>query len=288
MASHPEPQWRKDDFASDRQSFVSTPSPSSTLRDVQLIVAHLRQPQVIVVLCIVWLSATIAGPFNTLSELALPTRALYWGLVVFVTYAVGAFATQMFSRRVSKRISSAPFGLLVTAFLISLCIFTVLAVINAIFVPSWTSDPLQAVTAYVVVLLVCVAVLVLRHSTLGGVMIPEPKQAMILERLPLDKRGALISLSVQDHYVDIVTANGREMVLMRLSDAMREASDVVGMQIHRSHWVSLSQITTVQRAGDAARVTLSNGAELPVSRGYLPAVRAAGLLPKTGKPTQSG
>jgi len=281
-------QWRKDDFASDRQSFVSTSKPSSTQRDLRLIAAHLRQPQVIAVLCIVWVSATIAGPFNTLRDLALPTRALYWGLVVFATYAAGALGTQLISGRVSKHISSVSYRLLVTAFAISLCIFTVLSLINTIFVPTWTSEPFQALTAYAVVLLVCLAVLVLRHTTLGGVTMPEPKQAMILERLPLDKRGALISLSVQDHYVDIVTAKGREMVLMRLSDAMREASDVAGMQIHRSHWVALDQITSMQRAAEAARVTLSNGTELPVSRGYLPAVRAAGLLPKTAKPAKSG
>lgn len=266
---------------------MSIPDPSSTQRDLRLVAAHLRQPQVIGVLVIVWIAVTIAGPFDTLRDMTLANRALYWGLIVFVTYATGALSTQLSSGRITERVSSVPYALMVTALLISLSVFCAVSILNFIFLPAWTSNLLTAATAYVVVYLVCLAVLVLRHTSLGAVTMPEPKQAMILERLPLDKRGVLISLSVQDHYVDIVTAKGREMVLMRLSDAIREVADVPGMQIHRSHWVALGQIASVQRTSDAARVTMSDGSELPVSRGYLPAVREAGLLPKSGKAAKS-
>lgn len=262
---------------------MNAPAPTSTARDLRVVVAHLSSPQVIGVLCVVWVVLTIAGPFNTLEDLALGMRALYWGLVVSLTYTVGTTVTQVVGVRICNRVSPLALGMALSALCVSLGVFAILISLNAIFVPEWISDPVQASIVYVTVLLISFAVLFLRHTTLGEIGVPQPKLAMILERLPLDKRGPLVSLSVQDHYVDIVTLKGREMVLMRLSDAMREAAEVPGMQIHRSHWVALDQIASVTRAGEAARVTLTDGTELPVSRGFLPAVREAGLLPKTGR-----
>lgn len=80
--------------------------------------------------------------------------------------------------------------------------------------------------------------------------------------------------------MEVVTTRGRASVLMRLVDAMREAGDVRGLQVHRSHWVALDQVTAARRVGDAAVLTLSTGAEVPVSRSRLPDLRAAGLLPR--------
>ncbi len=267
---------------------MNAPSPSSADRDLRVVIAHLTNPQVLGVLVVVWAVLTIAGPFNTLVDLSLPVRALYWGLVVSLTYATGTTVTQIIGVRICNRVAPLAVGMALSALCVSLSVFLVLVVLNSFFVPQWVSDPLQAMIVFASVLLVSFAILFLRHTTLGEIGVPHPKLAMILERLPLDKRGALVSLSVQDHYVDIVTVKGREMVLMRLSDAMREAAEVPGMQIHRSHWVALDQIKSVTRAGDAARVTLSNGVELPVSRGFLPAVREAGLLPKTRSAKSGG
>ena len=99
----------------------------------------------------------------------------------------------------------------------------------------------------------------------------------ILERVPLPQRGKLLALTVEDHYVDIVTDRGKTLVLMRLADAIREASGVDGLQIHRSHWVARDAVVRSHRAGGRLSLELSNGLTLPVSRGFLPQVKAAGL-----------
>jgi DNA-binding LytR/AlgR family response regulator len=57
----------------------------------------------------------------------------------------------------------------------------------------------------------------------------------ILNRVPVQRRGRLIALSVSDHYVEVLTDGGRSLVLMRLSDAIAETGPVKGLQIHRSH-----------------------------------------------------
>ncbi|MEM6374550.1 MAG: hypothetical protein AAF727_17510, partial [Pseudomonadota bacterium] len=50
----------------------------------------------------------------------------------------------------------------------------------------------------------------------------EGLQPRLLNRLPAEQRGALIRISVRDHYVDIVTVQGVTSLLMRFSDAMAE------------------------------------------------------------------
>ncbi len=277
----------KPGYANDGASFVNTTATQSALRDLRLLRSHLFKPSVLAVLALVWLMATIAGPFDTLNDFVLPDRAIYWGLVVFSTYTAGGTVTALVGTRICARVKPVALALGLTAFAISLAVFGVLNLINTVFVDDWWAVAHDLVPIYLFVFLISLAIVVIRHVTLGEVGIPEPAPPRILDRVSLDKRGALLSLSVQDHYVDIHTDKGREMVLMRLSDAMREADEVPGLQVHRSHWVALDAIAKAQRTSDTARLTLIDGTEVPVSRGFLPAVRAAGLLPK-GKPATGG
>ncbi len=104
------------------------------------------------------------------------------------------------------------------------------------------------------------------------------KPPPILERLPLPQRGKLLALSVADHYVDVKTDRGTSLLLMRLSDAIKETAGAPGVQIHRSHWVALDAVKAVSRASGKIVVELETGDKLPVSRGYLAAAREAGLV----------
>jgi hypothetical protein len=99
----------------------------------------------------------------------------------------------------------------------------------------------------------------------------------LLDRISLDKRGPLIRLEVQDHYVLVVTTRGRELLLMRLGDAIAETGADTGQQIHRSHWVSDNGVRAVLReSGKNPRLTVqtTDGQSLPVSRSQMPDVRA--------------
>ena len=102
----------------------------------------------------------------------------------------------------------------------------------------------------------------------------------LLDRLAFDKRGPLVSLSVEDHYVRVRTKKGEEMILMRLGDAIREVGDTPGLQVHRSHWIALDQVTMASRKGDGAVLSLQYGPDIPVSRANVRKIREAGLLPR--------
>jgi DNA-binding LytR/AlgR family response regulator len=69
------------------------------------------------------------------------------------------------------------------------------------------------------------------------------------------------------------------MILMRLADAIKEVGQTAGLQVHRSHWVAAAAVTSAKRTGDRAILTMSHGADIPVSRTYIPAIKEAGLLP---------
>jgi hypothetical protein len=108
--------------------------------------------------------------------------------------------------------------------------------------------------------------------------LPVPDAPAILRRLPRPERGRLLALSAQDHYTQVATDRGRALVLIRLSDAIAEASPAPGLRVHRSHWVALDAVAGARRTGDRAMLLLTDGAEIPVSRANMPAAKAAGLV----------
>ncbi|OWU83569.1 hypothetical protein ATO6_16970 [Oceanicola sp. 22II-s10i] len=92
-------------------------------------------------------------------------------------------------------------------------------------------------------------------------------------RLTPDTGTDILSLTMQDHYVQVSTTRGVQMVLIRLSDAIAELEGVDGMQVHRSHWIALPHAVRMERKDGKDRVILSDGRDLPVSRTYAKALR---------------
>ena len=94
----------------------------------------------------------------------------------------------------------------------------------------------------------------------------------------MGRRGALIRMSVHDHYVEVVTTGGRSLVLMRLRDAIGETAPAPGLRVHRSHWVAFGGVTGCRRADGRALLKTRDGFAVPISRSYMKAARDAGLV----------
>ena len=99
--------------------------------------------------------------------------------------------------------------------------------------------------------------------------------ATLLERLPAARRGRLLHLQMRDHYVEVHTDRGSDLVLMRFGDALKELGGTEGMQVHRSHWIARTALTKIVRRTGRTVAVLDNGAEVPVSRRYARALREA-------------
>ncbi len=99
-------------------------------------------------------------------------------------------------------------------------------------------------------------------------------QARFLDRLPPEVGRDVVYLKVSGHYITVVTTAGSGSLLMRLADAVAELEGE-GMQVHRSFWVAYRHITAIEQRDGRTVVCLTGGEEVPVSRTFVAAVRAA-------------
>lgn len=260
-----------------KAAFVSDGPLQSAKREWHAI---LSSRPTLVIIAAVGIVAGLAGPFGTLEHLTPLPRLAYWLGLCFVTYVTGSIlVTMLTAGGLGQLLPRAPAVLLAGA-LAGLAVTLEVALLNwAVFglaptAPRYVAG--LALNGILIAMVIAGVALYLGPSTPDA---PTNRLPSLLDRLPLDKRGALISLSVQDHYVEIVTTRGRDLLLMRLSDAIRETDPTPGLQVHRSHWVSLAQVRSVRRDGARAVLTMSDGRDIPVSRSNIAAVKEAGLLP---------
>ena len=242
---------------------------------------HLLRPQVLATIAGASIITALAGPFGTGDLLGLPARTAYWLVICFAGYSIGALSSLLFDRPLENRTFALRIS--VVALVSTTLITLVVAGMNfAVF--RWMPEGLEwlefTATLYVITWIVSALVDLTTHQHATDIQ-AQDTSPMILDRLVIDKRGALVALSVEDHYVRIMTTKGEDMVLMRLSDAIRETAPVDGAQVHRSHWVAWAQVQGAKRKGDGAVLTTTTGTKIPVSRANMFRIRDAGLLPRT-------
>ena len=121
------------------------------------------------------------------------------------------------------------------------------------------------------------AFLLRRHPTQTHAAAPDAPAPKFLSRLPPRLAGAeLYAVEAEDHYLRLHTSEGQDLILMRLGDAIEELEGLEGAQTHRSWWVAKAAVTGAERLDGRAVLTLKDGAEVPVSRGFAKALRSAG------------
>jgi len=245
--------------------------------------AHLLAPRPLAVLALVAAVVTILAPFGTDQALSLPMRIAFWGAIVFGTYAVGLACHMLLQPRCAAFPAFARMAVIATA--TGLATGAAVDLVTGLIFgwPETLRDAMGDWTIlFVIGAAISLAIQIGAASDPAAPPAPEhapPAAPPLLDRLPLDKRGALLALSVEDHYVRVRTERGEDMLLMRLSDAIRETAPTPGLQVHRSHWVALDAVTTARRTGDRAILTLRDGADIPASRSHIKALKDAGLLP---------
>lgn len=267
-------------FRKPQDGFVNDTKLQITLREMHRLATDRRSWVVLLGLSVV---IGLIGPFGSFEAMAIGPRLAYWTAIVLGTAAAGTLVASFLEQVLEPRLPRLPAALLagaaagpgITAFVV--------------FVNYVAFGPGLGPVALVQLLVYCTAISA--TVTLVGALLhpvrsdPSPVAASsapptpaILERLPLPQRGALLHIAVSDHYVDVTTDRGTILVLMRLSDAIRETTPVPGLQVHRSHWVALAAVRRTTRRNGKLLLELTTGTEVPVSRTYLAAVREAGLL----------
>lgn len=243
-----------------------------TLRQMR---AQFSQPGLWAALVGVGVILALAGAFGTGGILRPFGLGLYWICVVIVTFAAGSLVSIALGQILGPR--PLPLRIAVIGCAIGAVVCVILIALNTLLFGPFLEDWRAALTFCASVFASAIVVSGVLEFVSSRTAPAPAESPALLDRLPFEKRGPLVALSVEDHYVRIRTTRGEEMVLLRLADAMREAGEG-GLQVHRSHWVARAQITAARREGDRAILTMSTGQEIPVSRRYVPTLKDEGLL----------
>lgn len=221
----------------------------------------------------------LLGPFGTFDLLGPLMRLAYWSFTVGASIVLWLAQDRVFrvwrptSNRVSQGISAAAYAL---------CLAALLSLVHLWVFPGWAFWPgllwlcVVILAVQAVIYGIRLALRLMLHGQTATPNAPDPT-AHFLARLPIEKRGALIRLESEDHYIRAFTTKGEELLLLRLSDAEKELGDA-GWRVHRSHWIARGAITWRRSANGQTLLVTRDGAEIPVGRSYRPTLKAAGVL----------
>lgn len=255
---------------------MSGDDPHSALRELR---RHLGHGATLAALAGTAGVLAVTGPFGTDAALRLAPRLLYWAVTVGATYAIGVLVADLALPRLRRRLPALAAelgaGLLVGLALVPVVLGLNLAALGHR--PAPADLPGFAATIVALGAIVTLAIAAAHRATAPPAPPPPPA---LLDRLPHDRRGAIVALSVEDHYTRIRTTRGESLLLLRLSDAIRETAPVPGLRVHRSHWVALDHVRAARRTGDRALLEMTHGDDIPASRAHIPRLKEAGLLPR--------
>ncbi len=101
---------------------------------------------------------------------------------------------------------------------------------------------------------------------------------ILLSKFDTDTEVHLIRLTMRDHYVEIFSNQGSQLIHMRFSEAIDTLSDFNGMQIHRSHWVNFDEVIDIIKSKGKILFKMSDGAQVPISRLKQKELKEIGML----------
>lgn len=270
---------------------MNSPMLHLTLRELQ---NRFLNTRLWTVFAVVVLLFAVTGPFGTLVSLSLPERLGYWLIIHACTWITALSVLTLIETLLKNTVTADLPRYVIGAALSAVPVGIVLTIVNHALIATPLSFP-ETGTDILTALPLCIAFSILswmatdnRADSLSEAP-PDPRakgkediretasnRPALLDRLPPEKRGTIIRLEVQDHYVLAVTERGRAMILLRLADAIRETEPTAGLQVHRSHWVARHGITDIIREpGKNGRTLIRtrDGAEIPVSRARLADVK---------------
>ena len=240
---------------------------------------------------------TYLGPFGTWADLAVADRLIFWTTTVGVNWFVALVVFNVMIEAFESRNRPAWAACLLSSLIAALPGTVTVWFVAAVYLDYRPANVSEAAGLYAQVLVLHLLVGSLASYTIrrslrkpDGEAGPRPADessdteashappaAALLARLSAGTRADILHLRMQDHYVEVHTAAGMEMLLLRFRDAMHEVEGVDGLRVHRSHWVARAAVARVERRrGGAVVLHLVNGSEVPVSRSFAPILRKKG------------
>lgn len=251
-----------------------------TLREMKVRIPGFESPFIrfLTIWAAISVVCIVSGPFGT-DQMPIIRRISYWCVSNMIAIAMSVTII----RAVSQLPMLAPLpALLRNAFgaIVFAGGFSVLmvSVHRLVFGPNPNYPSLESLfwTTALIALAIVIAVHVLTGSKSQAPSgIKEPR---ILKRLKPGLGTGITRLAMQDHYVEVHTDRGSQLVLMRFSDALEELEGLSGWRLHRSHWIAEDGIADIERLDGKTFAITVDGTRLPISRTYLPVLKEVGIL----------
>lgn len=225
----------------------------------------------------------VSGPFGTYEKLEFMPRLLYWAAISGGALMLGSLTCELL------RVATPGIGYRVrvlataaaNALFIGFAIWRLsLALLDGSAVPAPAFSDL-ALAVFVVSLGVSSLRLTRDLAETDRERQPAPSPRL-LDRLEPQFQGQLLRLSVNDHYVEVVTDRGVASVLMRFSDALAELEGVDGHRVHRSHWVARDAVVGTERQRNRLFLKTTDGVSVPVSATYRDDLMRQGVIASEG------
>lgn len=260
---------------------MKSPFLQSALRELQV---FLRSPRFWATFAAVVLIFWVTGPYGTAERLAAVPRLGFWFVLHAVAWSIAVVTIVLVDTALRPRMPSLPgrmaVGTVVAGVPVGLAT-------EAISLFTFGGEPTLSTLAGGIVsglllsALFCGLTFLTMSSRQAAALAAAPPPSAeapsdvpLLRRLKPENRGPILHMTVADHYTEVTTSRGRELILLRFSDALEEVGDTPGLQVHRSHFVADAHVARLVRADGRLAVVLRDGAEIPVSRSRLEAVRS--------------
>lgn len=251
---------------------------------LQAYAAELRSRVSVVFWTLLTFFVVVSGPFGSYQSMPISQRVLIFVPTFFVLMLLGTLIRQSVSVWVLPR---KPRLAMIATAVVAAQVLPPL-VMQMVSASSGHPDLLQLAPVELSVLILGVflaqSALTTRASqglsyddAAGGArrLLPEHR---LLHRIEPEQRGAVLAISVRDHYVDVQTRKGTVSLLLRFGDAIAELDPLAGVQVHRSYWVAWEAIEAVEREGVKLYLKLTHGARVPVSKNHRYKLEARGLI----------
>jgi hypothetical protein len=235
--------------------------------------------RILVATAVVAVIMAISGSFGS-NVVSIAPRAVYWFGLCAVGIAIGNVSARTIPQPWFESRPWLAWSLITVCVAVPMTVIVTLAtvvVFHRVFSLALVADVMPGALVTTAGL-TALAFLVRRRPTVETHASPVgAAPAKFLSRLPAKLAGAdLWAVEAQDHYLRLHTSRGRDLILMRLSDAVVELEGLEGARTHRSWWVARHAVASVERGDGRATLTLVDGAEVPVSRAFAKTLREAG------------
>lgn len=247
----------------------------STLRELQVFLHSRRFWGTFAAIVLLF---AVTGPYGTMESMAFGERLAYWLTLHALAWAIAILCAVIAERLLREVVASMFARMMAGSLIAALPIGFAIDLVDYAFTGEATtleSGLYRALFAIPLCALFCLLTYMAMSQKIAEAAVPEETspRLSILDRLKPDNRGPLLRLSVQDHYTEVVTSRGRELLLLRFADALKETAATPGLRVHRSHWVADAHVESLKRDNGRLLILTRDGTQIPVSRSYAEDVR---------------